>query len=81
MINIFGDHFFHCRFQSKIGLHNWTRDTHFLAFWTVAPWCAVVNFTDDVLLEATSLANCYPRKKPVDVALCLMEKIFFYPRD
>uniref|UniRef100_A0A7S4IL90 Uncharacterized protein n=1 Tax=Odontella aurita TaxID=265563 RepID=A0A7S4IL90_9STRA len=76
LINIYGDHHFDCQNHSKMVLHNRTRDAYFIAFRRVAPYCQVVERSDNILLDPTGLAHHYPRKRPADVALRLTHKLF-----
>uniref|UniRef100_A0A7S4JXZ1 Uncharacterized protein n=1 Tax=Odontella aurita TaxID=265563 RepID=A0A7S4JXZ1_9STRA len=57
-------------------LHNRTRGAHYVAFCTVAPHCRLVESADNVLLEPTGLSRCFLRKRPADVALRLVHKLF-----
>jgi len=71
-IDVFGDHFFGCKFHSKTPIHNRIRDCLHLLCSEIGPHAGLTSSRSDVVTEPVNMVSGHPTSRPADVSITLL---------
>eukprot|EP00957_Ditylum_brightwellii_P204382 15338984-Ditylum_brightwellii.AAC.2 len=69
MVNIFGNHYFECKYHSKQWLHNKCRDIIKSWFERIAPLAGIVQSSTAISTKLASLSHQFPFVQPLDIGV------------